>query len=177
MVFKKGSLSEAILLALEKAVDGYVRLEDFTYNSHLYAYCGRWGRSLPKSVLSQAIKRLREKKLVEQDVDEDKIIFKLSKLGKGILQVHNFKEEDWDGRLRIVIFDIPENKRTVRNLFRRRLVQWGFTRWQQSVWLTKMDVTDQLRKLITNLEIDKWVSVIESDDFLVDNTVLNGRSI
>jgi len=174
MVFKKGSLSEAILLALEKAVDGYVRLEDFTYNSHLYAYCGRWGRSLPKSVLSQAIKRLRERGLIEQDVDKDKIIFRLS---KDILQVNNFKEEDWDGRLRVVMFDIPENKKTVRNLLRRRLVQWGFIKWQQSVWLTKMNVTDQLRKLITNLEIEKWVIVIESDDFLVDNTTLNGRSV
>lgn len=168
MGIRKGSLSYWILLALEKSIDGYVRLEDFTYNTHLYAYGDRWEQALSKSQLSQAINRLREKGLVEINQSSDQIILKLSGLGRDALGLFDL-EEEWDGKWRVVIFDIPESNRVVRDLFRRRLKQWGFKRWQQSVWLTKSNITDKLRQIIKNLEIEKWVAVIESDNIYIDN--------
>jgi hypothetical protein len=57
------SLSEFILLALERSVDGYVRLGDFANNSHIYAR--GYDRPLKKSALSQAIKRLRKRGLID----------------------------------------------------------------------------------------------------------------
>lgn len=87
-----------------------------------------------------------------------------------------FSEKDWDGRYRIVIFDIPEQKRVIRNLFRRRLKEWGFTRWQQSVWVTKRNVTNKLKILIADLKIEDWIAVIESDDVSIGNKLLDGRS-
>lgn len=35
---RKNSLSYFILLSLEKAIDGYVRFEDFTYHHYRYHY-------------------------------------------------------------------------------------------------------------------------------------------
>lgn len=168
---RKNSLSYFILLALEKSVDGYVRLEDFAY--HHYRY--KW--ELPKlrqRELSQGLKRLRERGLILEDkVDVDKIVFKLTDLGKISLGVES--EEEWDGKWRIVIFDIPEQKRIIRNLFRRRLKEWGFKRWQQSVWVTKRNVTKKLRLLIADLKIEDWIAVIESEDVLIGHKLLDGR--
>lgn len=166
MKIKKGSLSEFILLALEKTIDGYVRYDDLIHHSGHYAYGSGWNKPLKKSELAQAIKRLRNRGLIDYEDDKtNKIIFKLTNLGKDALgDLAILEEQEWDGKFRIVMFDIPEPKYLVRNLFRRRLKDWGFKMWQQSVWITKNNVTAKLRQLIDKLGIKDWVVVIDSDD-------------
>lgn len=174
MKIHKGKLSQNILLALEKTVDGYIRLEDFLYNTHIYAK--GYDRPLKKSEFAQALKRLRERGLIEQDlINENKIIFKLTGLGKDALGAREVNELDWDGIWRVVIFDIPEDKRRIRDQFRRKLKHWGFKNWQQSVWATKNDVTDKLRSLIEELGIGQWVTVLESANISSDNKFFHGR--
>jgi len=63
-----------------------------------------------------------------------------------------------------VIFDIPEKKRAARDLLRHNLKSWGFTQWQQSVWVTKKNCTKSLRKYVSNMGIEDWVMIIESDN-------------
>jgi len=164
---RKTNTREFILLALEKAVDGYVRFEDFIYNPGRYAYGGGWEQSFKKASLAQAIKRLREKGFVEKvtQKDESKIILKLTEAGREFLLLSkDEKEIQWDGRWRIVVFDIPENKRLVRDILRSRLKLWGFSPWQKSVWASKKDLTNKLRNLVKELGITEWVLVIESDN-------------
>lgn len=170
----KKSLSYYILLALEKSIDGYVRFDDLIHHSDSYAYGSRWEYSLKKSELSQALKRLRERELIKQDkINTGELVLKLTELGRDALGLE--VEEKWDGKWRIVIFDIPEQKRVVRNMFRRRLKDWGFQRWQQSVWVTKRNVTKKLKLLINDLKIGDWIAIIESDDVDIGNKILDGR--
>lgn len=161
----KNSLSQVILLGLEKSIDAYVRIEDYLYHSGAYLY---GSRPLKKAALSAAIKRLREGGLVEKKIDQRKIILKLTELGREYLE-DDSQQFRWDGKWRIVIFDIPENQRVVRNLFRRRLKNWGFRIWQQSVWITKRDVTKKLNMLIKDLKLEDWVAIIESQSPALDN--------
>lgn len=169
MSIKKKSISNFILLVLEKSIDGYCRFEDFTY--HHYRY--RWGiPELKKSALSQALRRLRLNGYIEKNLQEGKVVYKLSELGKDALGIDN---GPWDGKWRIVMFDIPENKRVIRDSFRRKLKEWEFKRWQQSVWITRKNITEKLRKLIAQLEITQWVAVIESNDQVFHYITFNGR--
>lgn len=175
MGVKKNSLSCLILLTLEKTVDGLVELNDFVNNMKNYSIFTGRDYPLRKSALSQAIKRLRERKLIEADSnDTNKIMLRLTDLGKEAMGFE--REDEWDGKWRVVIFDIPEQKRVIRNLFRRRLKKWGFQRWQQSVWVTKRNVAKKLRILIQDLKIEDWIAVIESEDVLIGNKLLDGRS-
>lgn len=172
MKIRKKSLSEFTLLALEKAIDGSIRINHLLNNPSFYAYKGGWDYQLKKSELAQAIKRLREKGLIEYEEGKtNQMIMKLTNLGKDALGDMSIPEEDWDGKHRIVIFDIPESKSTVRDLFRRRLKDWGFKKWQQSVWINKNNVTARLRQLIERLGIKDWVAIIESDDPIIKNIV------
>jgi CRISPR-associated endonuclease Cas2 len=41
----------------------------------------------------------------------------------------------WDRKWRIVIFDVPEQKRKIRNELRRAMKLYGFQQLQQSVWV------------------------------------------
>lgn len=160
---KKRALTKAVLLALEKAVDGIVRLEDFTTHSYIYAH--GYDRPLKKSSLAKALKRLRERGFIEKEYDEEKIIFKLTQAGYDFLYFSKSDDEiKWDGKWKLVIFDVPENKRGIRDVLRSRLKLWGFTPWQQSVWASKKNVTQKLRQLVKDLGIEDWVLVVESDN-------------
>lgn len=158
----KKSLTSFILLSLEKAIDGYVRFEDFAYHHYRYHY---GIPELKKSSLSQALKRLREKGLIDF-VSDDKLAYKLTDKGKqkAVWESIKISDEDWDGKWRLVIFDIPEKRRQARNLLRNSLKKWGFTPWQQSLWVTKKNCTKPLREFIKNAGIEDWVIVAESAD-------------
>lgn len=166
---KKSSISDLILLVLEKTVDGYCRFEDFTYHHYRYHY---GIPDLKKSSLSQALRRLRIGGYIDKEISEGRVIYKLTSFGKETLG-HDYKP--WDGKWRIVIFDIPEKKRAIRDLLRRRLKDWEFKAWQRSVWITKRDITANLRKLIDDLDIEQWVAVVESDDPALHYIIFNDR--
>ncbi len=172
MKIRKGSLSEFTLLALEKTVDGIIRIDHFINNPNLYAYGGGWDYPLQRSKLTQTIRRLRGKGLVQFEKEKaDQVIIKLTGLGRDALGDLAALGEEWDGKWRIVVFDIPEPNRVIRGLFRRRLREWGFKSWQKSVWIGKNNVTEKLRQLISRLGIDKWVAVIESEDTFLKNII------
>ena len=118
---RKGSLNESIISALEKTAEGLVSFEDFVY--HPYKYMG--GHDIApqrRPALLKSIQRLRMKGLVDKEIIEGKVILKLTSVGNDYLGI----EREWDGKYRIVIWDIPENKRKIRDLFRRRLKEWKF---------------------------------------------------
>lgn len=152
------TISDSILLILEKSVDGYVRLEDFIYNPLLE-------RPVKKSELAQAFKRLREQGFVELISDEE-LNIRLTDEGrdKALWAKMKTNSEKWDGKWRLVIWDIPEKRRLARDLLRFKLKQLGFKMWQQSVWVSKVNCTDVLRDFIRKTGIGDWVMVVESDN-------------
>lgn len=160
-------LTSLVLLALAKAVDGGVRLSDFINKPHLYTYGSGWDYPLNKSSLSKAIGRLRQQMMIEQITEEeDKILLRLTDSGKDKalwLKLAN-QNEEWDGKWRLVFWDIPEDHKEIRNLLRHRLKQAGLKRWQKSVWVTKKNCTDLLRKFVKDVGVEEWVLVIESDN-------------
>ncbi|MBU1032186.1 hypothetical protein KKE03_04695 [Patescibacteria group bacterium] len=151
-------LTDLILLVLEKSIDGYVKFEDFIYNPLLE-------RPVKKSLLSQAIKRLREQGLVELISDKE-LTFRLTDSGKdkALWKKMAFEDTKWDGKWRLVIWDIPEKRRLARDLLRFKLKQLGFVQWQKSVWATKKNCIKILRDFIKRVGIEDWVMVIESDN-------------
>lgn len=161
---RKKFLTDAILLALEKSIDGYIKFEDFTYNPHKYLY--GYPRIIKKSLLSQALKRLRENGLIDF-TDEGKLLLKLTDKGLDKAIWAKLKTDDkskWNGKWTLVSFDIPEKRKAARNLLRFRLKEWGFMPWQKSLWASKKDCIDPLRKYIKHLGIKDWVMVIESNN-------------
>ena len=159
---KGKKVTNFILLALEKAVDGYVRFEDFTYHHYQYIY---GIQELKKASLSKALQRLRQGGIIEL-IDDEQLIYRLTDKGreKAILAELQSSDGSWDGKWRIVIFDIPEKRRAVRDLLRHNLKSWGFIPWQQSVWVTKKNCTQALRRYISNIGIEDWVMVLETDN-------------
>lgn len=162
---RKGSLSYFVLTVLEKAVDGYIRYDDLIHHSYQYAWGSGWEKPLKKSWLAQAIKRLKSSGLIDEIKLKKDIVLRLTSSGEDLV---GQEPKNWDGKWRIVIFDIPEEKRIVRNLFRRNLKKWGFKNLQKSVWISKRDVFDKLDSYIKDVGIEKWVIVIEANKLSAD---------
>lgn len=70
----------------------------------------------------------------------------------------------WDKKWRIVIFDIPEKRRRMRDEVRRLLTSVGFYRLQNSVWVYPYDCEDIIGLLKTDLGIGKDVLYIIADE-------------
>ena len=77
----------------------------------------------------------------------------------------------WDQKWRIVIFDIPERKKVVRDEIREILTAAGFRRLQDSVWVCPYDCEGIIGLLKTDYGIGKEMlyiiaDQIESDKYL-----------
>ena len=162
MKLREGSLSYWLLMALEKTTDGVLSLDEFSYSAQMRAIKGIPSKPHHKALV-MAIRRLRTKGIISYDTEQDKkIVLRLTSVGQDFL--NKGSKTEWNGKYLVAIWDIPETKRIVRNLLRRRLKEWGFKNLQKSVWVSKRNVEQQLRALISELGIGKWVAVIESED-------------
>ncbi len=68
----------------------------------------------------------------------------------GWLQIDSLKikrPKKWDGKWRIVIFDIAQLKKMYREAFRGKLKELGFRPLQKSVWIHPFDCQDEIELL------------------------------
>ena len=75
--------------------------------------------------------------------------------------------EVWDQKWRIVLFDIPEHEREVRNALRDHLTRLGLRKLQQSVGITPFDCKNEIDFIVELLDIRKHVRFVVAD--YVDN--------
>lgn len=72
----------------------------------------------------------------------------VNELNRTLGRLQEKENKEWDRRWRLVIFDIPETKRKLRDQFRNFLRQEGFGQLKSSVWLSPWDKSDQVKPYI-----------------------------
>ena len=82
-------------------------------------------------------------------------------LGEGKLAPK--KPKRWDGKWRMLVFDIPERRRAVRTKIRAALISLGFVRLQDSVWVYPYDCEDLITLLKTDFKVGKDVLYVIAD--------------
>ena len=65
----------------------------------------------------------------------------------------NGKKRRWDQRWRVIIFDIPERRRRIRDRLRITMRELGFARLQDSVWVYPYDCEDLMALLKADLKL------------------------
>jgi len=82
------------------------------------------------------------------------------------------EERSWDGKWRIIIFDIPATSNTIRDIFRRKLKEFGFYRLQKSIWVFPFECREEIQLLRDFLEVgQKQIIYIEAMDIEGDGTL------
>jgi len=137
----------------------------------------RWQKH-PKKRVYDTFYRLRREGCIEIKKKNHQIYISLTAEGKkkaGWLQIDALKikkPKKWDGKWRIVIFDIAQLKRLYRDVFRGKLKELGFYPLQKSVWIHPFDCQDEIELLreffgLKEKEVRLIVSVdIGQDDWL-----------
>jgi CRISPR-associated endonuclease Cas2 len=73
------------------------------------------------------------------------------------------KPKHWDKKWRLLIFDIPERRRRTRFLVRQTLMNLGFFRLQDSVWVYPYDCEELIILLKADFKIGKDLLYIIAD--------------
>lgn len=104
--------------------------------------------------IKRAIKDLREMNYIRMDKNGKKVYV----IDKGALELLKFKimrvRPEWDKRWRVIIFDIPENRRKERDFLRKKLKWLGFKELQKSVWIFPYDIKNEIEELLTIFSFD-----------------------
>ncbi len=85
----------------------------------------------------------------------------IARISLGDLQIH--KPLRWDGRWRIVIFDVEEKKQNDRAKIRRLLQRLGFLLLQRSVWVYPYDCEEIIALIKTDMRTGRNVLYIIAD--------------
>jgi hypothetical protein len=86
----------------------------------------------------------------------------LTKKGKIKALTYKFDEmklekKNWDGKWRVIFFDIPEKQRFARDILRDKIKGLGFCELQKSVFVFPYQCENEIEFLIENYGITKWV--------------------
>lgn len=114
--------------------------------------------------IQTAIAQLKKEKFIEKKRISGKLFINLT--NKGLIAAIRHKTTNDKkppiNEYCVVVFDIPESERKIRNFFRSFLKESGFKQLQQSVWYTKKDVSEDIIRLVRAADAEKWVRVIKA---------------
>jgi len=81
---------------------------------------------------------------------------KLALLSSRLDNIKN-KKHKWDGKWRMVAFDIPEKYKKGRDSLRNKLKKAGFNELQESVLVTPYDCLKEIKALVDFFKLGKYV--------------------
>jgi CRISPR-associated endonuclease Cas2 len=167
-MYKFGPVQKKILLALAGGIALGLSSSPKQYFRTLRKLRNDWQRITQQSII-RSIGKLANEKLLEEKIMPDgsmKLVLtqkgkkearRLSLLGDSI----KFKKSGrWDGKWRIVLFDIPEKSRVFRNILREHLHNLKFKKLQYSVFVSPYPFEREILELVEIYSAQPYVRVV-----------------
>lgn len=129
-------------------------------------------KSFERSRLLRDLKSLQTRNLIEyQELPNKNIRLILTKTGKK--KILSFDLDNmilkmrghWDGKWRVITFDIPNEKRAARDAFRQKLKNLKFHQLHKSVFITPYPCEDEIDFLSSFYEVGKNVLLLTVSHF------------
>lgn len=121
-----------------------------------------------RETISVTLSGLKRKGFVTRRGPKRKTVWKITAMGKRHFEsaqgVDRFVLPPEDGKMRLVIFDIPEDERGKRNWLRVRLLSCDYAPLQKSVWMGKRPLPKELLKDLKSTGIIRFVHVVGLDE-------------
>jgi len=117
-------------------------------------------------LLRRNIKNLKRKGFVDFSEEDGETVVKIT--GKGKTEVLKFdinkieikRPDYWDRKWRIIIFDIPEDKKEAREILRKKLKELEFYQFQESVFIFPFPCEKEIKFLREIFEVPDEVKII-----------------
>ena len=131
-----------------------------------------------KSSFNRSLFRLKERGFIVFEKTKRGNFARITLKGVEILRrfrIKNYKLKKpyrWDRKWRILIFDIKEKRRGIRDQLRRILFKMGFIKLQNSVWVYPYDCEDLVNLLKIEFKIGKDLLYIVADRIENDKSLV-----
>lgn len=166
MLRTKDKLMTILAYAGDLMIIGYTRSHGFGWRKSL-------AQSLfvEKNTLNKAVSDLLKTGDIEKIIDKKgNACFRLTSSGQEsferLFPIHRLSRQPWDGKWRVVIFDIEEKEKKTRNALRLKLISLGFGELQKSVYVTPLDVLPDIKEFLRENGLLGKVLVFEAKELL-----------
>lgn len=126
-------------------------------------------RRYKKSNFLQTVSRNLKTHDIEKIVKDGKVYLRLTSVGKKKVYrdfpILNLTRK-WNRHWVIVVFDIEEKTKLIRNKFRKKLRSLGFGMLQRSVWITPLDIGEDMKEVIDSIGLTKNAFVMGVSGFI-----------
>ncbi len=133
------------------------------------SFWDEYWREYYASSIRDGVEKLLRGGRVEVREAERGIEVRITENGKTELIIKRLKElgiskpEKWDGKWRMVFFDVEELERARRDLFRRWLVRLGLRRMQKSVWVYPYSLEKEIKFLREIVRVPHGVKLVTAE--------------
>lgn len=134
-----------------------------------------------KKRISDAVGNLKRQKLIEIIKDDDgKVSVQLSNKGKKRIREFSIdtvfikKPKKWDGKWRILMFDIPTEPKIynqAREALRNKIKELGFYQMQKSAWVYPYECEDEILFIAEAFDVTKFIEIITSEKMLHEDVL------
>ena len=118
------------------------------------------------------LKKLQERDLLDfRELPNGEVKIILTKKGKKVILSYNIDDikldttKKWDGKWRLVMFDIPHYKKKARDAFREKLRELGFYAIQKSVFITPYSCENEVDFICSVFEIRQFILILYVSHF------------
>src|SRR3989338_3832707 len=159
----KKTLAELILEKLLSFAESYAQPLSYQETEIIYLALGPIGKVVKHHHYKQALKRLHNRGLIRIGTGPK---IKIIVTAKGKKYLRNLKKPvvikkpaKWDGKWRLVIFDVPEIRRQKRDSFRYHLRNLGLTQVQESVWAYPYPCEKEITAVLEICDVKEFTSI------------------
>ena len=155
---KMGKIQKAILGTV--AVAGILGIAMVAPNALQALKIFGFGKGISRSQIN-SVSNSRQRLVKAGMLEYEGKFLKLTEKGKKILEKiekQNYKiniPRKWDKKWRVIIFDIKEERKSLRNKVRYTLINIGFMCLQKSVWIYPYDCEDLINLIKSDFKVGK----------------------
>lgn len=174
-VNRTGAYTKRILRGLLILGALYFALSSPSGARKLYRAIGKeYKKYSDRYYLRKQLLRLRDKKLIHYSESNGYIQIELTEEGRREALIYNPetmtlpKSHRWDGKWRMIAFDIPESKRRGRDALRHMMQELGAIQLQKSLWVWPYECRQEIDFIAELFTVGKYVHY-----FVAESTTAN----
>lgn len=174
-----GKLQKKLLLLLMGGI-AFGMTRNFGKQIKLIKDIGNEWEDIPNQTINNALRSLYEARFVEKKKHTDgRIEIVLSKDGTKRAMIENIntlkisRPKKWDGYFWIVLFDIPEKRKRIRDVLRFHLKKLDFYELQKSVFVLPLPCVKEIKFIAEYYNIRKHIRMIEARSIDHEKEIMN----
>ncbi|MED4203276.1 phenylacetic acid degradation operon negative regulatory protein PaaX [Neobacillus mesonae] len=115
-----------------------------------------------------AVSRMLKQGWLQSEKKENRSYYYLTKLGVSRIEeagkrIFKLNPNEWDGKWRILMYTIPEEKRQIRDELRQELLWSGFGSFSNACWISPNNLEKEMKLLIEKYDISEYVDYFVSE--------------